>query len=142
MGSAIRGDTMLFTKSIKYPVTFNLVSGSTDLDEDVTSINRCIGLILTTGKGELLGDPDFGCRLYELLFNQFSRTFEEEVKTEIVKAITAYESRVIVNTDGIEITHLENTDRNSYRIQISYNLKNTSKFSKTEITVEEENDNA
>ena len=62
---------MLFKKSIKFPNIFNLTVGNTDLDNKYVSINRCLALLLTTAKGELLGDPDFGCTLYEQLFDPY-----------------------------------------------------------------------
>ena len=129
---------MLLTKSIKYPDTFNYSSGATDLDQDIVSINRCIGLILTTAKMELLGDPDFGCRLYEMLFNQYSGVLEQEIKQEICDSISTYEPRVSVGTDDITITHNENTDRNSYNIKIHYQIRNTSKENETIIFMEED----
>ena len=128
---------MLFTKSIRYPITFDLVSGKTEVDSDTISINRCIALILTTGKGELLGDPDYGCRLYEMLFDQYSDAFEQDVKREIVESITQYEHRITVHSDDISIRHLDNTDRNSYGITISYTINGTMKTGETEVTLTE-----
>ena len=55
---------MLFSNSIKFPNIFGLTDGSTKIEQEFTSINRCIALILTTAKGELLMNPDFGSTLY------------------------------------------------------------------------------
>jgi phage baseplate assembly protein W len=128
---------LLFTKSIKYPVTFNLVSGATELDDKITSINRCIGLLLTTAKGELLGDPDFGCRLYEILFDQYSNTLVDIAKQDIVDNISLFESRVIVTDKDIEILEHKDGIRNSYNIKITYTIKNSNQISNTEILLEE-----
>lgn len=128
---------MLFRSSVKHPIMFNLTSGSTDTDQSITSINRCIGLILTTGKGELLGDPEFGCRLYELLFEQYSAPLENRIKDEIVSSIKAYEKRVSVSKNDISIEHEEDTDRNRYHITIRYDISGTSKSSVTTVTLEE-----
>lgn len=132
---------MLFTKSVKYPVTFNLVSGATDLDDRITSINRCLGLLLTTAKGELLGDPNFGCRLYEMLFDQYSHTLTEMVKQDIVENIRLFETRVIVNESDIDITEDTSGIRNRYRIKIKYVIKNSNQNQETEILLEERVDN-
>lgn len=129
---------MLFKTSIKYPTTFNLTSGSTDLDDLTTSINRCIALILTTGKGELLGDPEFGSRLYELLFNQYSETLETEIKREIVDSISRFESRVSINENSVKIDRAENTDRNEFLITISYTIYGTNKSGITEVYMRED----
>lgn len=126
---------MLYTKSIRYPITFNLTTGKTDVDSDTISINRCIGLILTTGKGELLGDPNFGCRLYEMLFDQYSDILENEIKNEIVNSIKKYEKRITVYQKDITIEHNDNTDRNSYTITISYVINSRSSRDTTSVTL-------
>lgn len=128
---------MLYPKSIMYPRTFNLVSGETDLDTNLVSINTCLALLLTTAKNELLGDPNFGCRLYEMLFDQASDQFIESVKQEIVDEIALFESRVIVNVNDITVEHLENRDRNAYHITIQYTVKNTQLTSTTDIILQE-----
>lgn len=132
---------MLFKTSIKYPVTFNLTSGKTDLDDLTTSINRCVGLILTTAKGELLMDPDFGCRLYELLFNQYSESLESTIKNEIIDSIGKYESRITLYEKDITIEHVENSDRNRYKISLSYTVDGTNRTADTSIYIEEDNSN-
>lgn len=118
---------MLYTKTIKYPITFNLISGKTDLSDYTDSINQCIGLILTTGKGELLGDPNFGSRLYEMLFEQYSDTLQNQIKEEIVDSITAFEKRVSVSMDDVTIEQVENADRNKFHITIHYEVYNNKK---------------
>ena len=130
---------MLYTKSIKYPNPFNLQSGKTDLSESTTSINQCIGLILTTAKGELLGDPDFGCTLYEILFEQYSLNTEVLVKKEIAESINTYEHRVTVSEQDISIEESmdEIGHKNRYKITISYMINNTSKINTTTVMVEE-----
>jgi phage baseplate assembly protein W len=128
---------MLYTKTIKHPILFDLVSGKTDLDDNVVSINRCLGLLLTSAKGELFGQPDFGSRLYEMLFDQYSQTYEEAVKQEIVDTITKYETRISISTNDVTIK--ENTDglRNSYSITIHYVVSNSLQENEFNVIVEE-----
>lgn len=127
---------MLYPKSISYPKTFNLVSGETNLDTNLVSINACLALLLTTAKNELIGDPDFGCRLYEMLFDQASDPFIDSVKQEIVDEITRFESRVIVTVNDITIEHVDDKDINAYHITIQYTVKNTQLKSTTDIILE------
>ena len=128
---------MLFKQSLKHPDIFNLISGKVDFDKDFTSINRCIGLILTTGKGELLGDPEFGCRLYELLFNQQTESLQEEVKTAIVESITRFEPRVKVDSSDITIEPVDDAERTHYHINIKYRLASADFIGETEVDVVE-----
>lgn len=129
---------MLYTKSIKYPNPFNLQSGKTDVSDNIKSINECIGLILTTAKGELLGDPDFGCTLYEILFEQYSLNTEALIKKEIAESINTYEHRITVSEQDISIE--ESIDdighKNRYKITISYMISNTSKINTTSVILE------
>lgn len=128
---------MLFKQSLKHPDIFNLISGKVDFDKDFTSINRCIGLILTTGKGELLCDPEFGCRLYELLFNQYTDSLQEEVKTAIVESITRFEPRVKVDSSDITIEPVDDAERTQYHINIKYRLASADFIGETEVDVVE-----
>lgn len=129
---------MLYTKSIKYPNPFSLQSGKTGVSDGIKSINECIGLILTTAKGELLGDPDFGCTLYEILFEQYSLNTEALIKKEIAESINTYEHRVTVSEQDVNIE--ESMDdighKNRYKITISYMINNTSKINTTSVIVE------
>lgn len=129
---------MLFTKSISYPRTFEVTSGRTILDDQTTSINRCLATILLTGKGELLGDPDFGCTLYEQLFNPYSDNLSSTIKSEIVTAIKQYETRVTVTESDIDIDLSEDaTDRNAFHISIRYTINNSGRVGETEIISED-----
>ena len=129
---------MLYTKSIKYTNPFSIQSGKTEVSDGIKSINECIGLILTTAKGELLGDPDFGCTLYEILFEQYSLNTEALIKKEIAESINTYEHRVTVSEQDVNIE--ESMDdighKNRYKITISYMINNTSKINTTSVIVE------
>ncbi len=128
---------MIFTNSIRYPQTFDLVSGSTNLDNTTTSINRCIALILTSAKCELLGDPNYGSRLYEMLFEQYSGTLEAAIKAEIVEAITTFEKRVTITEDNVEIKESTSGLRNAYDITIHYTITRTNRDEETTVHLEE-----
>ena len=128
---------MLYTKSIKYPNTFDLISGKTQLDEKLVSINKCIALILTSAKGELLCDPDFGSTLYELLFEQYSDNLQKVIKSEIVSCVSKYESRVVFGEENITITQNTDGNRNSFTITINYTVRNSSAQSTVDVELEE-----
>ena len=115
---------MLFKKSIKYPIIFDSISGRTQLDDEFTSINRCIALILTSAKGELLGSPDFGSHLYELLFDPKDSLTEVNVIEDIVQTLSTYEKRIIVDKSDITIEDVKDTP-NTYKITITYKLSNS-----------------
>ena len=128
---------MLFLNSIKFPNIFNLNTGSTDVEKEFTSINRCIALILTTAKGELLMNPDFGCSLYEQLFSPATDDLMEVIKSDILTSLTKYEQRIETSTDRITIQEVESRP-NMYHINIQYNIKNSRLTNETSVIIKEE----
>lgn len=128
---------MLFTNSIKFPNIFKLSSGATNLDSEYTSINRCIALILTTAHGELLGDPDFGCGLYEKLFDTYTIEESDIIKQDIVDSLTRYEKRIIITPEDITIDTVEGNDH-LYKIHISYKLANSDVTNEASLILSEE----
>ena len=112
--------TVINSNSIKHPETFNLIKGATELSKEITSVNESIRLILTTAKGELFGDPEFGSNLHEYLYDQMVDQLDYLVTTEIVNSLNRWESRIFVKDSDIKITH-SNRD---LIIDISYSLKN------------------
>ena len=115
---------MLFYNSIKFPNTFSVTNGDTSIESNITSINRCIALILTTAEGELLMNPDFGCTLYERLFSAYTEQMDSQIKAEIAESINTYEQRAEVDTNNIMIEKDKNND-NKYYIHITYHIKNS-----------------
>jgi len=124
-----------FTNSIKHPKEFNIDTGKTDLIKNIESVNQSIGLILLTSKGELYGDPEFGCNLRYLLFEIKNSALEIELKEDIVNALSRYEPRIIVTGDDISI---ESTDHITYSIKINYRMKYSDYESEYEGIVSEE----
>lgn len=128
---------MLFTNSIKFPNLFDLTSGNTNVDTEFTSINRCIGLILTTAKGELLGDPDYGCNLYVRLFNGYTESESDLIKNDIVDSLTRYEKRINISVSDIEIEPVD-IEAHKFKIHISYKLKNSDIINDTFLNIDKE----
>lgn len=128
---------MLFLNSIKFPDIFNIYNGNTDTEKEFTSINRCIALILTTAKRELFMEPSFGCTLYEQLFSAAIEDLLDQVKTDIVTAITMYEKRVETSVDRITIEKVADTPT-TYHINIAYNIKNSELTNEALVTIKED----
>jgi phage baseplate assembly protein W len=125
----------LFTTSIKFPNIFDLTSGNTNTDNEYVSINRCLALLLTTAKGELLGDPDFGCTLYERLFNGYTTSEAADIKDDIVDSIAKYEKRIVVNTTDINIEPID-IEQHKFKISIKYRLQNSDLYSTAYVDID------
>lgn len=113
--------SLINVKSIKHPDTFNNITGKTQLSELIESINQSIRLILTTSPGELWGDPSFGSSLNDYLFEYSGDMLSKLIKTEITRALTLWEPRVLISESDISINY---EGVNAY-ISINYAIKYT-----------------
>ena len=93
---------MVFTSSIRHPNEFSTLSGKTELVEEINSINQSLRLLLTTAKGELFGDPEFGCNLYSYLFDFSGEVFYQLVRSDIIRNVMSQDSRIVITEDDIQ----------------------------------------
>lgn len=122
---------MLYSTSLKLPRLFSLEEGRSQVDINFESINRSIAFILLTGKGELLGNPDFGSKLKLYQFKEITPEVRNILADEIVDSIKQFESRVELDSSNITIQQSGDT----VHINISYSLINSNLFGNTTIMV-------
>lgn len=72
--------------------------------------------LLLTNRGERIFNPEFGCGLREILFEQIDPITEDTIRNTILSAVNIYVPEVNIN--NIEITSLENT----YTVTVKYIL--------------------
>lgn len=111
----------ILTTSIKHPNEFSIITGKTNLVEDLSSIEQSIRLLLTTSKGELFGDPNFGSNLYSYLYEYQGEVLYQLIKDDIVETLTNQDTRVDVDSSNIEIEE----DGSTLHIKIRYNIRYT-----------------
>lgn len=107
--------------TIKFPNITNIMSGKNVFVSGTESINICLGLLLRTSKGELLGDPQFGCNLMRYMHEPNDLVLQDLVREDILSAISLYEKRISVMSSGIEVT----SDDNTVYVSISYTIIKT-----------------
>ena len=108
-------------KTFSFPQIINRTSGKIELSDNVQSINECLGILLRTRKGELLGDPQWGCNVINRIFAYNGVILEELIKEDIMDAINMYEPRIIVSSSDIAIIE----DVNKVDIYLQYTIKET-----------------
>lgn len=111
----------VFVNSISHPQEFLPSTGRTQLAQEIESINQSLSLLLTSAKGELFGDPEFGCNLYSYLYEFSGDLLNQLIKEDIVNTIYNQETRVVVNNKDITITD----NGTSLDINITYSIKYT-----------------
>lgn len=125
---------MIYHNSIRHPNSFSTKSGKTILSTNEISINNCLKLLFTTSKGELLGDPEFGCNLMELIYQPNDIILQDILSEEIIETIDKYEPRITVNKSLISY----NIDVNTVYINIKYYINNTGSYGDFSISVNRE----
>ena len=80
--------------------------------------SNLINLILTK-KGERVMQPEFGCDIHNIIFEQVSSDIEANVKGTIEEAVAVW--MPFVSIEGVEIQ--KNEDFNRVNVSITYSIK-------------------
>ena len=107
--------------TFSFPQMISRTSGKTVLSSSNKSINECLGILLRTRPGEMLGDPDYGCMLIERIFMYQGLVIEALIKEDIINAVSNYEPRITLTSNDITIVQ----DIKTVSIYIQYTIKET-----------------
>lgn len=72
---------------LRIPTDPNYDEREIEVDVDIQNFLQQIEMILTTRKGDVLGDPDFGANLEDYVWSKYSSS---EIETEISQQISLY----------------------------------------------------
>ena len=100
----------------------NINFGTKDLARitNEESIINSLKNIILTKKGERVFQPDFGCNISGLLFENFSKITNDAIETEIRTAVENFEPRV----KNIKVTVVESLDNHSIELQLYFTTIN------------------
>jgi uncharacterized protein len=101
-----------FTKKSKRLL---MVSGEMDIEESLK-------ILLSTTPGERIMQPEFGCNIKSLVFEDFSLSVRTLSKEIIKRAILFFETRICVNEINFE---LEESMNGHINILIDYTVRST-----------------
>lgn len=84
------------------------------------SIDQNIELLLTTFPGEHRFDPDFGCRIWEMDFENVAsyELWEERFKQYVYESISRYETRLTEVVVNIHLRDIVKEERLSYSVTV------------------------
>lgn len=111
----------LIGTGLRAPDSFNTVNGKVRYNTGVERINQSINHILGTRLGERFFVPEFGCRIYELIFEPNDDILRDLLIIYIKEALTRWEPRIKV----LEVDPVVIEGGNEVPIHITYNLINT-----------------
>jgi phage baseplate assembly protein W len=110
--------------SPQLPLIYSNIDGPYKLNKTLgESIRQNFKNLLLTSPGERIMLPQFGCGLRRLLFEGFSPTLHESIRTQINRQVNTYLPFVNVETVNF-LTHEFNSDLglNELAIEVIYNL--------------------
>jgi phage baseplate assembly protein W len=97
-------------------------TGSIRLADPVADLDRSIEIVLMTAPGERLMRPEFGCRIWELLFEPVTPGLLGLITEAVRRALVQWEPRIIVESvDPVP----DPIDHSLVRIGITYRIKAT-----------------
>jgi phage baseplate assembly protein W len=102
-----------------YPVRAD--GGSVGLAEYEESVRQAIWIILGTAKGERLMRPDFGCGIYDLVFEVNSPSTAGRVAREVRDALLMFEPRI----DVLDVQAQPAGDGEVLLISVDYQVRAT-----------------
>lgn len=120
--------------SIKYPDMFSPTS--TNVVEGKAASAQDLVLLLSSEKGELLGDPFFGVRLKRYIYDQNNYVLRDILADEIFTQIRTFAPQLTVNRDDIKIT--QEGDRLHARIRAVNKVDYTTDMYDLELFEDEE----
>jgi phage baseplate assembly protein W len=97
-------------------------TGSIRLTDGPASLDRAITMVLMTAPGERLMRPDFGCRIWELLFEPVTGNLLGLIAQYVRDALARWEPRVEVDE---VIPAVDAAHDSLVRIAIGYRVRST-----------------
>lgn len=117
--------------TFSFPRMVDLRTRKITLSDTYKSINECLGILLRTRKGELLGDPDYGCNLLERIFMYNGLIVEQLIREDILDAVSKYEPRINMTSNDIIIEQ----DTRTVRIYLQYEIKTSGEINEFNLEI-------
>jgi phage baseplate assembly protein W len=97
-------------------------TGSIEVADGVEDLDRSIRMVLLTAPGERLMRPDFGCRIWDLLFEPVTANLLGLISEAVHDSLARWEPRITV--EDVQPT-VDPDDSALIRITISYRVRVT-----------------
>lgn len=108
-------------KGWSFPPTFDRHNKKVEMVSNEDDIYQSLQILLSTGLGERVMQPDYGSELSQLLFEPIDVTFETYIKDRIKDAILYHEPRITTNLIEIERNEMEGL----INISIDFTIRTT-----------------
>ena len=110
-------------RGVGFPIAFDPKTGDLKGADFEESIRQSIWIILGTAKGERAMRPDFGCGIYDFVFELATASTAGRIAQEIREALLMFEPRIDVL--DIQVTPKSTDDGEALYISIDYEIRAT-----------------
>lgn len=102
-------------------INYETASISNDeLSYNIKSIGQSLMTILSTYKGQRLFHPTFGSNLEMFLFDPVDHINANNIRDEIVSALTTWENRIYITERSVVVTAI--LDEEYYLVNLTYSI--------------------
>jgi len=105
----------------KFPVQLSS-AGSIDVSEYEVDVKEAIEIIATTAMGERVMLPDFGCGIYDYVFESTNATILGLIEESVRNSLLKWEPRIDVNSVSVS---LDETENSKLLIGVTYTVRST-----------------
>ncbi|MEH1969371.1 GPW/gp25 family protein [Nostoc sp.] len=114
-------DKPFLGRGVGFPI--QLDNGDIKDAKDEESIRQSIKIILGTAKGERVMRPDFGCGIYDLVFEMTTASTAGKISQAVREALLKFEPRIdVIN---IQVTPKSDEEGEKIYISIDYQVRAT-----------------
>lgn len=107
---------------VGFPVSLD-AEGDFQLAKYEESVRQSILIILGTAKGERVMRPDFGCSIYDLVFEPNSPSTAGRVSQAVQEALLLFEPRIDVL--DVRVQSPSNQEREKMLVTVNYQVRAT-----------------
>lgn len=107
-------------------------TGDLAVKNDVDAVKQSVKNLILTDKGERLFQPDVGCKIRGLLFENFTPQTKLVAKQTIEETISQFEPRAEI----LNIQISQSPDNNSMYVNIMFNLINSEETQTLDLEIE------
>lgn len=114
-------DKPFLGSGVRFPL--ELDKGDIKSAKDEESIRQSIRIILGTAKGERVMRPDFGCGIYDLVFEMTTDSTAGKISQAVREALLRFEPRIDVI--DVQVTPKSDEEGQKIFISIDYQVRAT-----------------
>ncbi|MDG1197620.1 MAG: GPW/gp25 family protein [Actinomycetota bacterium] len=113
-------ETDFLGRGIDFPFVID-AKGSFGFAEGVISVEKSILMILSTAPGERAFRPNFGCLIWELLYESITPSLFGRMEMYVRQALEMWEPRI----DLEQVSTIDGSEFGTVEIEIVYKVKDT-----------------